>query len=117
MKKKIRKFETGATRDSAKNKPEYVGFLSPLVLKSFGKYMTKHRKQSDGELRASNNWKKGIPVEEYIQSLMRHFIDLWLHFDGFPKEARESEEDAWNGVLFNIQGYAYERLKKNDKYT
>ena len=31
--RKLEHFETGATRDTNLNKPDYEGFLSPLVLK------------------------------------------------------------------------------------
>lgn len=108
--KKIREFETGATRDTDLNKPDYEGFLSPLVLKRFGEYMNKHRKQSDGKLRDSDNWQKGIPQEEYMKSAWRHFMDLWLFHRGY--EGRETIEEALCGLLFNIQGYLHEIEKQ-----
>src|SRR3972149_6479395 len=83
QKKKIRTFSTGATRDTNQNKPDYEGFLSPLVIKRFGEYMSKHRVQSDGNLRDSDNWQKGIPKEEYMKSAWRHFMDWWLENRGF----------------------------------
>src|SRR5690348_5131587 len=63
--RKTRFFNAGATRDTAEGKPDYPGFLSPLVVKRFGEYMLKHQVQSDGTLRSSSNWKKGIPLEAY----------------------------------------------------
>ena len=37
-KKKIREFKTGATRDTDINKPDYEGFISPIVIKRYGEY-------------------------------------------------------------------------------
>ena len=106
---KIRKFKTGATRDTAEGKHDYEGFISPLVIKRFGKYMHKHRLQSDGKLRSSDNWTKGIPKEEYMKSMWRHFLDLWLFHRGF--KGREDIEEALCGLYFNVQGYLHEVLK------
>lgn len=105
----IRKFETGATRDTAKNKLDYEGFLSPLVLQRFAEYMDQHRIQSDGTLRDSDNWQKGIPLAEYMKSGFRHFIDWWLENRQYP--SREGLENALCGVMFNAMGYLHEILK------
>ncbi len=110
---KIRKFTTGATRDTNEGKYDYEGFFSPLVVKRFGEYMTKHRKQSDGSLRDSDNWQKGIPQEAYIKSAWRHFIDFWCEHRGIG--SREGLEDALCALLFNIQGYLHEHLKRNKR--
>jgi len=107
---KVRKFNTGATRDTDEGKNDYEGFLSPIVLKEFGNYMTKHRIQSDGSLRDSDNWQKGIPREAYIKSAFRHFHDLWMEHRGY--KSREGMKDALMGLLFNIMGYTHEYLKK-----
>jgi len=108
----MRTFKNGATRDDNTNKLEYSHFLSPEVLQSFANYMHKHRIQADGKLRAPNNWKQGIPTDAYMSSLWRHLHDLWLHHEKRPDLARESKEDALNGILFNAMGYLYEELKK-----
>jgi len=113
---KIRKFDTGATRDTEENKLDYEGFLSPRVLERYAKYMDKHRVQSDGTLRTSDNWQKGIPKDVYIKSAHRHFVDWWKEHRGY--KSREGLEDALCGVLFNTMGYLYEVLKnKNVKKT
>ena len=109
-KKKIRTFETGATRDTNQNKPDYEGFLSPLVIRRYGEYMNKHRLQPDGKLRDSDNWQKGIPKEEYIKSAYRHFMDWWLFHRGY--DGRENIEEALMGLLFNTMGYTHELLKE-----
>ena len=110
MKKKIREFDTGATRDTDVGKNDYEGFLSPLVIKRFGDYMTKHRKQADGKLRDSDNWQKGIPKNAYIKSAWRHFLDWWMEHRGLP--SREGIEDALCALMFNIMGYLHEHLKE-----
>lgn len=115
QKKKIRTFKTGATRDSDKNKADYEGFLSPLVIKRYGEYMSKHRLQPDGKLRDSDNWTKGIPQDQYVKSLIRHIMDVWLIQRNFSKEARTPDmEEALCAVMFNTMGLLYEVLLKRD---
>lgn len=110
--RKVRTFEGGATRDSDEGKPDYEGFLSPLVIERYGKYMNLHRKQSDGSLRASDNWQQGsgIPLPEYLKSLWRHLMDLWLIHRGYKDE--KELEDALCAIAFNCMGYLHETLKK-----
>jgi len=105
----MREFKTGATRDTDEGKYDYEGFYNPLVVKRFGQYMDKHRKQADGKLRDSDNWQKGIPKDAYIKSAWRHFMDWWMEHRGY--KSREGIEDALCALLFNVQGYLYEILK------
>ena len=111
----MRKFPSGATRDNDQNKYDYEGFYNPLVVKRFGQYMDKHRKQADGKLRDSDNWQKGIPKDAYIKSAWRHFMDWWLEHRDY--KSREGIEDALCALLFNVQGYLFEILKtkENDR--
>lgn len=103
----IRQYKSGATRDTAQGKPAYSGFLSHEVIRRFGEYMLKHQVQSDGNLRPPNNWKKGIPKDDYIDSMFRHFMAVWeKHEAGF-----DNEEDLC-ALMFNVQGYLYETLKQ-----
>lgn len=106
----IRKFDTGATRDTDIDKYDYEGFLSPLVLERYGQYMNKHRKQADGNLRDSDNWQNGIPKDAYIKSAWRHFMDWWKEHRGLP--SREGLEDALCALMFNVMGYLHETLKE-----
>lgn len=109
----MRQFATGATRDSDDNKLDYEGFISPLVTKRFAQYMHEHRKQADGQLRASDNWMRGIPKEAYVKSLVRHVEDVKLHHDGYADEAVDpSFESVLCAVMFNVQGLLYELLKE-----
>jgi len=110
-----RYFETGAYRDIDNSKLDYEGFLNPLVLKTFGEYMQKHRKQSDGVMRDSDNWQKGIPQEVYMKSLLRHTHDMWMENRGY--QSREGRIDAVCGVMFNSMGWLLEELKKGEDET
>ncbi len=106
----MRQFETGATRTSDDGKPDYEGFLSPLVIERFGEYMNKHRVQADGNLRDSDNWQRGMPRDAYMKSWWRHFLDVWkLHR---LRRMDPAIEDAICAALFNNMGYLHELLKE-----
>lgn len=114
--KHMRKFETGATRDNDESKPNFVGFLSPEVLAAYGNYMLRHQKQADGQMRAADNWKKGIPRQAYMESMLRHMFEVWqLHLDQESREVismqpdTEAMDEALFALLFNVMGFAYER--------
>ena len=108
----IRSFDTGATRGADRSKLDYEGFLSPLVLERFAVYMDKHRTQADGKRRESDNWQKGMPQDSYIKSGWRHFMDWWKEHRGI--KTKEGLENALCAVLFNVQGYLHEHLKKKE---
>lgn len=113
-----RQYETGATRDSAENKLDYEGFLSPLVLKRFAEYMHECRLRNipEGqEIRSSDNWQKGMPVEDYVKSLLRHTMSVWLHHDNFWPETNEDYQTALCAILFNVQGLLHEELLRVKK--
>jgi len=106
----IRTFSTGATRDIDIDKLDFEGFLSPIVIERFAQYMHKHRKQSDGKLRDSDNWQKGIPLDEYMKSGWRHFFEWWNVHRGNPPSGEL--EDTLCALLFNTSGYLHELLKE-----
>jgi hypothetical protein len=112
-KDQIRTFPTGATRNSSEGKLDYKGFLSPIVLKRYAMYLHKHRKQADGVMRGSDNWKLGIDKDTYMESKLRHTMDMWLHHEGYGDQATETLEDSICGDLFNTMGYLFELLKEN----
>lgn len=107
----IRQFKTGATRDTDGGKLHIVGYYSPLVMERFSQYMLRHETQSDGKMREPGNWKKGIPQDAYLDSLVRHVLDVWLEQET-GSGSREGAEEALCGILFNAQGLLHERLKK-----
>ena len=107
----MRTFETGATRDDDKEKIDPEGFLSVPALEAYFAYMHKHRKQSDGSLRPSSNWKKGINSTSYMQSMFRHFFAVWKDYTNNT----DPTEDLC-ALYFNVQGMLHEYLK-NGKFT
>lgn len=116
----VRKFESGATRDSNIGKLEYARFMHPLVIKRFAEYMNLHRKQSDGNLREPDNWQNLFGDKHgdvCMDSLWRHLMDVWLINKGFPNEAREDLESALCAILFNVNAYLFKILidKQNRK--
>ena len=116
----MREFETGATRGSNEKKLDYEGFLSPVVLKCYASYMHEHRKQVDGKLRASDNWQKGMPKDEYMKSLLRHTIDVWtLHRGRMVIDPETGSvvtlREALCGVLFNAMGMLFELMEGRTK--
>jgi len=114
-KKNIRKFDSGATRDIEKGKLDYEGFLSPIVLKAYAEYMNRHRLQSDGNLRNSDNWQRLFGNKHYdvcMKSLLRHVMDLWLEHRGF--KSRDGKKDAICGIMFNAMAYLFKMLKEEE---
>jgi hypothetical protein len=74
--------------------------------------MNKHRKQADGQMRDWDNWKKGIPVDAYMDSLVRHVWDLWLLRTGYGfNEEGATEEDLLCAIMFNSMGMLFEYVK------
>lgn len=96
----MRTFDSGATRDDDADKVDFAGFLSPVALEAYAQYMHRHRQQADGTLRASNNWRRGMPMDTFVKSGWRHFFAWWKAHD----EGRLDEE-AVCGLLFNLFGY------------
>ena len=104
-----RHFETGAVRDGDSNKPNYLSYLHPTVLRRYGVHMKKAEKKY-GEA----NWQKGFPKMVYLQSLMRHFVTLWAEEVGTEKK---TEQDHASALLFNIVGFIYEEERTKDVHA
>jgi len=118
--KTMRQFESGATRDANDHpdKPSYYKGLSPIVLREYVKYIGRHRTMSDGSKRDWNNWKNGIPIDVYMDGLLRHVMAVWLIQQGFKSYDNNGEvtlKDSLNGVLFNTTGMLHEILKDEIK--
>jgi hypothetical protein len=90
------------------------GFTHPMVEKQFAKYMNMNRLQSDGQLRDSDNWQKGIPQDAYIKSLKRHYDEMWQNHRGYHEEGEAGIIAALCGIIFNAKGYLLEYLKYHD---
>lgn len=108
-------FTSGATRSSDAGKNDYEGFISPLVVREFGSYMTRHRQLPDGTLRASDNWQRGIPRDAAMKSFLRHSLDLWTIHRGYQAFDEKGKPvtlyDTLSAILFNAQVYFHEQIK------
>ncbi len=114
----MREFDTGATRDEDKTKPDPEGYYHPLVVEEFCRYMTKHRIQKDGETRDSDNWQQlfGSPGEHRkvcMKSLLRHVLDLWKFHRGY--KGRETIKEALCAIIFNAQAYLFSILIQEEE--
>lgn len=110
----MRVFKTGAIRDIVDGKLSYIRGLSPIVLRRYLQYLDKHRLQSDGSLREFDNWKHGIGQDVYMDSLGRHFMDMWLLHSGFPttdNHGSVDKESVLCAIMFNAMGMLHEILK------
>lgn len=111
----MRQFASGATRNTDEDKLDYDGFFSPRVLKRRAEYMHQHRVQADGKIRASDNWKKGIPLDAYMKSGWRHFWEWWSRHHGSFIAPEGDIEEAICALMFNCEGYLEELLKAKDQ--
>lgn len=103
-KKKITQFETGAIRDSQEGKEDYIQTFSWTAIKRYSQYMTgKKAKYGEG------NFKKGIPIENYEQSMLRH-VQKYLA-NKYEGGTEEKEEDHLSAILFNVFGIMHEELR------
>jgi hypothetical protein len=111
VKKKIRKFESGATRDTDEGKLDFEAYLNPLVLLRYAEYMQEHETRSDGTKREADDWQQGMPSREYMKSLKRHETDAWLLHRGYLGVATQDMQEALCGVIFNAMGYLFNELE------
>ena len=109
-------FETGAVRDSQVGKPDFIETISQIALLRFAKYMTgKKSKYGDG------NFKKGIPIESYKVSIVRH-INKVLAAEEYRMRGHEvpaelePNEDHLSAIVFNILGWMHEEELVKGKY-
>lgn len=113
----MRHYESGATRDSNDHKLQYAGFLSSTAVRAFAEYMHEHRLQADGQMRGADNWKKGIPVDDYMDSMWRHFWDVWNLWETGKDITPEgvSLKEALCALMFNVQGMLHEEVNKPER--
>lgn len=103
-KRKLRKFSKGAVRDSDDNKENYIESISWLALRRYAFYMKECEKKY-----GKGNWKKGIPVDSFEESLLRHIQKyLMKKYDGIDVEP---DCDHLSAALFNLQGLIHEEEK------
>tara|TARA_A100001388_G_scaffold244308_1_gene202084 strand:+ start:703 stop:1074 length:372 start_codon:yes stop_codon:yes gene_type:complete len=83
---KMSNFASGAVRDAMEGK----GYPSLLPLDAL---RAAARRFEDGALKyGRNNWKKGIPLSRYVDSLYRH---LWAFMEG------DNQEDHGGAIAWN----------------
>lgn len=108
----MKNYESGATRNSDEGKPQYAKVGDPSIDKAYAEYMNSQAVQADGKVRAADNWKKGIPVADYLDSMDRHFHDVWALQIGRDDIAEEKDlVTALCALKFNVDGMLYEVLK------
>lgn len=100
----ITKFDTGAIRDSQEGKETYVETVSFRALRRFATYMTGKKKKY-----GAGNFKKGIPIENYEESLWRHVIKYFEN--KYEGGTVEKEEDHLAAIVFNTFGIMHEENK------
>jgi hypothetical protein len=98
-------FDSGAKREIDDSKEDYIEGLSWLALARFAKYMTGNQKKY-----GRGNWKKGIPIDSYEQSLLRH-IQKYL-VNKYHGANLEPEVDHLAAAWFNLQGIIHEEEKR-----
>lgn len=104
----MRKFNTGAVRDSEEGKVDFVETISFTAHERYARYMTgKKAKYGVG------NFKKGIPIEAYEQSLLRH-IDKYFR-NKYENGNDEPNEDHLSAMRFNIDGIMHEEETNKKK--
>jgi hypothetical protein len=105
----MRHFETGAVRDDGDGKEDYIESISWLTLRRYANYMTKASAKY-----GRGNWIKGIPIESYEQSLLRH-LQKYISAKYYGVEV-EPDVDHLCAALFNLQGLIHE-IEKNELDT
>lgn len=102
--RKITKFKTGAIRDTQVGKLDFIETISWTALNRYAKYMTEKKKKY-----GQGNFKKGIDIDSYERSLLRH-IDKYLRnkYEGAKDEVRQ---DHLSAIVFNAMGIMHEENK------
>ena len=97
----LTKFDTGAVRDTQEGKPDFVETQSFTANRRYAGYMTgKKAKYGVG------NFKKGIPISSYEQSLLRH-VDKYFR-NKYEGGQDEPNEDHLAAIRFNVDGIMHE---------
>lgn len=104
---KITKFKTGAIRDSQGGKENYIETISWGAFKRYAQYMTGKRTKY-----GSGNFKKGIPIESYEESLARHVQKYFVN--KYEEGIVEKDEDHLSAMVFNIFGIMHEELRNKE---
>lgn len=101
----VREFSTGAIRDNDDTKEDYIETISWKAFKRYAQYMTGKKKKY-----GAGNFKKGIPVESYEQSLLRH-VQKYIE-NKYEDGEVERDEDHLSAIVFNVFGIMHEEQRK-----
>jgi hypothetical protein len=97
----VRTFKTGAIRDTEDGKLDFIETISWTAFARYAKYMT-GKKQKYG----SGNFKKGIDIDAYERSLLRHIHKYLVNkYEGGDEE---KGEDHLSAIIFNTFGIMHE---------
>jgi hypothetical protein len=99
-----REFSSGAVRDVDTSKEDYIESISWITMRRYAFYM-----KSMEDRYGRGNWIKGIPIEEYEKSMMRH-IQKYLSNKYYGTDI-EPEVDHLSAAMFNLQGIIHEEEK------
>ncbi len=102
----ITRFDTGAIRDSQNGKEDYTETISWKALKRYAEYMTEKKKKY-----GAGNFKKGIPIESYEKSLMRHIAKYFIN--KYENGDLEKDQDHVSACIFNLLGIMHEEQTNN----
>jgi hypothetical protein len=94
-------FPSGAVRDAQTNKPDFIETISFTANHRYAVYMTGKKKKY-----GAGNFKKGIPIESYEKSLLRH-IDKYFR-NKYEGGRDELDQDHLAAIRFNVDGIMHE---------
>lgn len=97
----VRQFKSGAIRDDDTSKEDYIETISWTAFKRYAEYMTSKKSRY-----GSGNFKKGIPIESYEQSLVRH-LQKYLA-NKYEGGNTEKDDDHISAMVFNLFGIMHE---------
>lgn len=101
IKAHITRFGTGAIRDTQDGKIDFIETISWTAFARYAAYMTgKKAKYGAG------NFKKGIPIDSYEKSLVRHIHKYMVN--KYERGDLEKAEDHLSAAVFNLFGIMHE---------
>lgn len=102
---KITTFQTGAIRDTQTGKTDFTETISWTAFGRYAKYMTGKKARY-----GSGNFKKGIPIDSYEKSLLRHIHKYMVN--KYERGDEEKDQDHLSAIVFNVFGIMHEEKKK-----
>jgi hypothetical protein len=104
---KVTKFPTGAIRDDVTGKEDYTETISWTAFKRYAQYMTSKKSRY-----GVGNFKKGIPIPSYEQSLVRHLQKYMAN--KYEGGTIEKDDDHLSAMVFNILGIIHEEEREKN---